>query len=194
MEKSRIRHRVSLALLALGAVLLSGCASMSEEQCRGANWAALGQADARDGDMPQFGADRVTSCVEKGIPGNLAEWQRGWEMGRREVCTPGNAVTWAQRSSDYTPGFCPPDMEPVFLSVYTPARERYRFEKRIRDLQSQIDDRSRKLDDIDRQLRRSENQSRDRQNDLRSRRSSLEREIRNLRDRMQTETMMRVVR
>lgn len=194
MKESNVRSRVGIALLLLGAALISGCATMSEEQCRGANWAALGQSDARDGDMPQFGADRVKSCAEKGVAGNLAEWQRGWEMGRREVCVPGNAVSWAQRSSDYTPGFCPPDMEPLFMSVYTPARERYRFEKRIRDLQSQIDERSRRLDDLDRQLGRSENQSRERQADLRARRSSLEREIRNLRDRMHTETMMRVVR
>ena len=194
MKKPSMRPVVGAAFLMMGAVLLFGCATMSEEQCRGANWAALGQSDARDGDMPEFGADRVKSCVEKGIPGNFAEWKRGWEIGRREVCTPGNAHAWAQRSSDYKSGFCPPDLEPAFLSVYAPARERYLFEKRIRDLQFQIDDKSRSLEDVIRQTGRSENQSRQRQAELAARRSSLEHEIRNLRDRMRTETMMRIVR
>ncbi len=194
MRKRSIRSGAHAALFTLVAMALSGCATMSEEQCKGANWAALGQSDARDGDMPQFGADRVKSCAEKGVRGNLAEWQRGWEMGRREVCTPGNAMAWAQRSSEYTPGFCPPDLEPVFMSVYAPARERYRFEKRIRDLQTQIDDRSRRLEDIIRQMGRSENQTRQKQAELAARRSSAEHEIRSLRDQMRTETMMRVVR
>ena len=194
MGESGMLLKGGAAILALGAVLLSGCATMSEEQCRGANWAALGQSDAHDGDMPDFGAKRVQSCAEKGVRGNLAEWQRGWEIGRREVCTPGNAVSWAQRGSDYTPGFCPPDMEGVFMSVYRPARERYQYEKRIRDLQTQIDDRSRRLEDIIRDMGRSENQSRQKQADLSARRWSLEQEIRNLRDRMRTETMMRIVR
>ncbi|MGB3069531.1 MAG: DUF2799 domain-containing protein [Ottowia sp.] len=194
MRTASTCFRGGVALLALGAALLSGCATMSEEQCRGANWAALGQSDARDGDMPEFGADRVKSCAEKGVPGNLAEWRRGWEIGRREVCTPGNAVSWAQRSSDYTAGFCPPDLEPVFLSVYRPARDRYQYEKRIRDLQTQIDDRSRRLEDVIRDMGRSENQSRQKQADLAARRSSLEQEIRSLRDRMRNETMMRIGR
>lgn len=194
MNKLGMRPFAGAAFLLMSAVLLSGCATMSEEQCRGANWAALGQSDARDGDMPEFGADRVKSCTEKGIPGNFAEWKRGWEIGRREVCTPGNAISWAQRSSDYKPGFCPPDLEPAFLSIYAPARERYVFEKRIRDLQFQIDEKSRRLEDVIRQSGRSENQSRQKQAELSAQRSSLEHEIRSLRDRMRTETMMRIVR
>ncbi|MBH1963864.1 MAG: DUF2799 domain-containing protein [Comamonadaceae bacterium] len=194
MMHSRVRAGMGAVGLVLGALLLSGCASMSEEQCRGANWAALGHSDARDGDMPDFGAQRVQSCAEKGVRGNLSEWQRGWEQGRREVCVPGNADSWARRDSEYKPGFCPPDMEPLFLSIYTPARERYRFEKRIRDLQQQIDERSRRLEEVIRDSGRSENQTSQRRAELSARRSSLEHEIRNLRDRMRTETIMRVVR
>ncbi len=183
-----------LALLGLAATLVAGCASMTEEQCRDANWLALGHADARNGEMPEFGSKRVRSCSEKGVAGNEGEWRRGWEQGRREVCTPGNAVAWAQRDRDYTPGFCPPELEPAFMSVYVPARDRYRFEKRIRDLESQINDRSRQISDVNRQMRRAENQTPQKQAQLAARKASLEREIRNLRDRIRTESLLRMAR
>lgn len=186
----RPRLLLSLAVLALAA----GCASMTEEQCRDANWLALGHADARKGEMPDFGAERLQSCTEKGVAGNIGEWRRGWEQGRREVCVPGNAVAWAQRDGDYKPGFCPPELEPAFLSLYQPARERYRFEKRIRDLERQINDRSRQISDVERQMRRPENQNSQKQSQLASRRASLEREIRHLRDRVRTDTLLRLAR
>ncbi|MBK6868219.1 MAG: DUF2799 domain-containing protein [Burkholderiales bacterium] len=184
----------TMAVLALSVTLVVGCASMTEEQCRTANWLALGQADARNGEMPDFGAARVQNCREKGVVGNLDEWRQGWERGRREVCTPGNASAWAQRERDYTPGFCPPELEPAFMSIYAPARERYKFEKRIRDLEAQLSDRSRQLSDVIRQMGRPENQTAQKQAQLAASRSALEHEMRGLRDRIRTESLLRIVR
>lgn len=186
----RLRLLLSLAVL----VLAAGCASMTEDECRSANWHALGNTDAHTGEIPDYGAERAKSCNEKGVPANMAEWRRGWEQGRRELCTPSNAAAWARRDRDYPMGLCPPELEPAFLSVYQPARERYRFEKHVRDLERQIDERSRKLDDVERQLRHGRNLSPQQRADLEARRRTLEREIRRLHERLRTDALLRMSR
>ena len=122
------------------------------------------------------------------------ELQREGRSGQHELCTPANATAWAQRGRDYPIGLCPPELEPAFLSVYQPARERHRFEKHVRDLERQIDERSRKLNDVERELRHRRDLSPQHRADLEARRRTLEREIRRLHERLRTDALLRMSR
>jgi hypothetical protein len=192
--RSRRFKAIGTAAL-LAAFGLAGCTTtMSVDDCRGADWYALGVSDAKYGRMSSYGSDRLKTCAEHGVRGEIDDWMRGWEVGRRQICAPGSAAGWAELSSGYTRGFCPPDMEPAFLAAYTPARERYLFEKKVRDLQQRMDDRSRQLADINRDMGSQINQTAQRQSELRGRRAALEVEINNLRDQIRTESLIRMVR
>jgi hypothetical protein len=65
-------------------VLLAGCVSMSESECRGADWYALGK---RDGDV--YGIQPLIDqyayrCNAFGVTAQRAEYMTGWVDGYRE--------------------------------------------------------------------------------------------------------------
>jgi hypothetical protein len=77
-----VNHTIS-ALLVTSA-LLAGCASMSDSECRSANWYALGERDALlYGMRPQI--DQYThQCSRYGVQPPEADYMAGWIVGDRE--------------------------------------------------------------------------------------------------------------
>ncbi|MDQ5848729.1 MAG: DUF2799 domain-containing protein [Pseudomonadota bacterium] len=69
--------------LLLGCALLSGCASMTEPQCRSADWYQLGY---RDGDVyglrPQI--DQYAYQCRAWVQASEGDYLRGWVDGYRE--------------------------------------------------------------------------------------------------------------
>ena len=68
----------------LAGALLSGCAAMSESECRGAGWYQLGE---RDGNL--YGArpriDLIAyQCAAFGVKAGEADYMAGWRDGYRE--------------------------------------------------------------------------------------------------------------
>ena len=60
-----------LAPLLATLVLLAGCASMSEDQCRRADWLERGQRDGRNGENPYRIDDHRKACGKVGIVPDL---------------------------------------------------------------------------------------------------------------------------
>ena len=75
--------RTISALVATGA-FLSGCASMSDSECRSANWYALGERDALIyGMRPRI--DLYThECARHGVQPSDKDYLAGWVDGERE--------------------------------------------------------------------------------------------------------------
>ena len=88
----RIRH--SKSLLGLGilaaAAALSGCNSMSAQECLATDWRTVGYEDGVNG----YTGDRIghyrKACSEHGVTPNLEQYQAGREQGLREFCKPAN--------------------------------------------------------------------------------------------------------
>lgn len=80
IDARRTRNSALLALL----VLLAGCVSMSEQECRSADWYKLGY---RDGDSyglrPQVDA-YAAQCSRAGINADEKAYLAGWVDGYRE--------------------------------------------------------------------------------------------------------------
>jgi hypothetical protein len=75
--------RTISALLVTGA-LLAGCASMSDVECRGANWYALGERDALHyGLQPQID-QYAHQCSRHGVQPSEKDYLAGWIVGDRE--------------------------------------------------------------------------------------------------------------
>jgi hypothetical protein len=64
----------------IGALLLAGCAGMSEADCRKADWYALGYNDARARITPQA---RILGrqCEGYGVKIDQARYEQGWREG-----------------------------------------------------------------------------------------------------------------
>ncbi len=72
--------RTGLLLL----LLVSGCAGLSESQCRNADWYKLGRADgeiyARQSQLDQY----TKQCSAFGVKPDAAGYQLGWDDGNME--------------------------------------------------------------------------------------------------------------
>jgi hypothetical protein len=74
------------SFLILLASLLSACASMTEGECRGADWYQLGYRDADPyGLRPQI--DRYAYECKAWVQASDSDYMRGWVEGYREFNT-----------------------------------------------------------------------------------------------------------
>lgn len=146
---------------------LSGCATLSESECRAGNWYDIG---ARDG-YAGYSRDRLAShreaCKEYRIAPDVAAYQQGYAEGLQRFCTPERGYEYGRQGGSYG-GVCPAAVESDFLRAYRAGREIYNLEERLKSLQREIDDKEEKLRKTD--------------PDNRDRRARLRREIERLDD------------
>ncbi|MCT9809737.1 DUF2799 domain-containing protein [Acidovorax sp. Be4] len=115
---------------------LSGCAVMDKAACTQANWNELGKMDAFSG-RNKF-SSRAQACQEHGLGADQFSYERGMQAGLIAFCTAASGSAHGQNGGYYSRGFCPSSTEADFLSGYTPAYEKYRFQTRMKNLQSEI--------------------------------------------------------
>jgi len=173
------RHRgvksVLLTAAALACLTLSGCASLSEKECRTADWGRLGQQDGAYGYAESRLVDHAEACNKIGILPNATAWRAGWDQGVQTYCTP--AVGWREglAGRGYN-GVCRPrGTEGAFLQAYQAASEIHR-------LQSRIDQNHQELRRLEGQLRNAPND--EARHQLRSRLRQLDREQDHLRSQL----------
>lgn len=84
MTSTRTFLALSLALT------LAGCASMSESQCRVADWYRVGLTDGGSGVEQTRLADYAEDCGKIGIRPDTTAYRQGWDRGILSYCTPYN--------------------------------------------------------------------------------------------------------
>ncbi|MCK9510172.1 MAG: DUF2799 domain-containing protein [Pigmentiphaga sp.] len=157
--------------LAAAAVLavLAGCATMSAEECRTADWYEIGMRDGQNGKSRSYFDEHVTSCKDAGVRPDLARYTAGRDIGIRRFCTPDNGFEMG-RQGNYYGNACPADLEYAFLQRYRAGKVIHDAQRRVDDLDTRLRERERKLDrskddkereqlrreirDLDRDLRR----------------------------------------
>ena len=150
-----------MALLGTAAAL-AGCATMSEQDCRQANWRNVGLADGRAGTSPGYIQSHAESCAKAGVQPNAAEWRLGYADGVRSYCTPNSAWTNGTANRSYQ-GACAGLDEGTFLRyhragmlVYQARQDLTRNRSNINRLEDELkkaskdEDRRRLRDEIDR--------------------------------------------
>lgn len=91
MGKLEFGMTTTRAFLALSlALTLAGCASMSESQCRVADWYRVGLADGGSGTEHNRLADYAEDCGKIGIRPDTTAYRQGWDQGIVAYCTPYN--------------------------------------------------------------------------------------------------------
>jgi Protein of unknown function (DUF2799) len=147
----RLSHRALLAVCAFaGLTVLSGCASLSEEECKTADWRRLGYNDGAAGYAESRIAEHTEACAKIGIRPNAQLWRSGWDQGVVTYCTP--SVGWREGLAGRSYyGVCRGRNEEAFLAPYRAGSEIHRLESRINSNHSEI----RRLED---QLRSAPNE------------------------------------
>lgn len=169
-------RRMRVLPLVLGAgVLLSACATLSEEECVTSDWRTLGESDGANGRPVNFVAQHQAACSKHGIEPDLSAWRSGWDVGIASFCTPENGARIGARGGSYQ-NSCPLDLKEGFEEPYRAHKRVYDADRRVDDLRGRIDRLRDEIDTLDdekaergkrRELRRLRDDLWDAEDDLR---------------------------
>ena len=135
-------------------LLLAGCSSLSEEECRAMSWYNLGYQDgsrARPGPPPVTTSRPAVSTVS----GWTKTSGRGLRQGLELYCIPELAYSKGREGHEYL-GVCPNDTS--FLTQFERGRQEYLLEQRLGELQQELERTEQDIYQLDQQIR-SENDS-----------------------------------
>jgi hypothetical protein len=118
------------------ALLLGGCASMSEKECRTADWESVGYVDGTRGYNSGRIADHSEACAKVGVTPDRKLYEEGRNRGLEEFCTPRNGLRVGQQGGSYG-GVCPLDLEPGFMRGYDVGRDLHDIQYRMDQLRSE---------------------------------------------------------
>ena len=148
------RKSVTMLLL-LGFAGLSGCATMSGDECASSDWTAIGYSDGAQG----FTSDRYSrhnkACAKHGVTPDFRAYQVGRDEGLREFCQPTRGYQLGESGSAYH-GVCSADLEPAFLDAY-------RIGQHLHGLRSNVSHASSSIAAKERELERNQEKMRDKE-------------------------------
>ena len=138
-------------VLAMATVILSGCATMSEDECLTVDWTAIGYEDGSRG----YTADRLGShrkaCAKHGVTPDFAAYQRGHAEGVEDFCQPGRAFSYGESGGRYN-GICPADMEPEYLEAYNAGHKLYSLRSSLSAADSMIYSKEQEMEDAEKRI------------------------------------------
>ena len=123
----------------------AGCATLSEKECRSADWHQIGFNDGREGFVRARVEDHSEACSKTGVSVDRDRYFAGREAGLRQYCTPEGGFRAGSEGKSYSE-VCPPALAPAFLSRYEAGKRIYDLRRRIDSLESERRDKERKLD------------------------------------------------
>lgn len=127
---------IVVPLLSWG-LLISGCASLSKQECLTADWKLIGFEDGSQGKPESTIGDHRKACAKVSVTPNLAQYQQGHREGARKFCVKSTAYPLGVNGGAYY-GVCPADLEPGFLRAYQAGQELYAITRQLNNVQSHI--------------------------------------------------------
>ena len=125
--------------------LLSGCSTMSKEECKLADWYLKGVDDATQG----YALDRVVehgkACAKINVVPNMKDYREGHAKGARLYCVPEKGYSEGRRGAAYH-GICPAESEGRFLRAYKDGQELYSIQRNMNNIASEINNNNSQVD------------------------------------------------
>ncbi len=133
--------------IALLGLLASGCASMGEDECRVADWRAIGYEDGVSGFAASHIGERRKACAKHGVTPNFAAYQQGRDEGLREYCTPASGHRLGRKGRPLT-AVCPSELQGDFRGAYKSGREIHQAAAVVRTTNSKLRRKKRERDEV----------------------------------------------
>lgn len=115
-------------------VLLSGCASMSKDECSVADWHQVGYNDGGNGHPRARMEEHARACTQAGIAVDRTRYLGGHDQGLLHYCTPATGYRMGREGRHYA-DVCPIHLAPGFLEPYRHGREIHLTHERIDKLE-----------------------------------------------------------
>lgn len=138
-------------ILGLGVIVLSGCASMSSDECAVSDWTAVGYEDGSRGYTSERFGNYRKACAKHGVSPDLQAYKAGRADGLVEFCQPSRGYNLGVSGSRYN-GVCALNLEPDFLDAYRAGQELYTLRSNVNSANSQIYSKQQEIEDIERSV------------------------------------------
>ncbi len=140
-------------IISIVAILgLSGCATMSADECAMSDWHTIGFEDGAMG----YTADRVSNhrkaCAKHGVAPDFESYQAGRSEGLRQYCQPSRGFNVGASGSRYN-GVCPGDMEPDFVDAYNSGHRLYNLRASVNSANYAINAKKSELESTEKRIR-----------------------------------------
>ena len=100
----------------MASLFITGCASISQEECRTASWEALGVRDATYKHYNSF--ERYNEeCRKYGIESDKSKYDIGFAKGLEQLCTFQNGYLIGN-NGEILPQMCPKELQDRFVQGY----------------------------------------------------------------------------
>lgn len=138
-------NKTLIGTLLISAVVLSGCATMTPEECQVADWQAIGYNDGQNG----YDSSRLNAyekdCGEAGFSVDRKAWQHGQQLGLKLYCAPENGYRVGLAGETYH-GVCASEQ---FVKQYNLGHQTYQRNERIKKIDAELEELDRQLDASD---------------------------------------------
>ncbi len=141
--------------LAILVLVLGGCATLNESECRSADWQTIGLEDGGKGLPVSTVGRHRKACADYGIKPNLEAYRRGHTAGVVSFCTPRNGFIQGKAGRSHY-DVCPPDLRNGFLAGYEDGRELYDLERERDQVRRKLRTAEENLEDTQERLERRE--------------------------------------
>lgn len=130
--------------LLLSSLLFFGCSTITSKDCQ-KDMYQFGHKHGSLGLTKNYLEDIRDTCLKRNPTLDLSQYQKGFEIGWKEFCTPMRGFEMGRRSDPYIQ-FCPADKEEIFHQRYLMGTRYYE----LKDLENELSHKIEELkDDID---------------------------------------------
>ncbi len=140
-------QKLNAITFTLVAVLLAGCESMSESECKVADWGRVGFNDGARGEQERRIVAYTEDCGKIGVRPNAQAYRQGWDVGIKRFCTPANGWREGLEGHSNKEQVCvgQPGYE-VFARYLNAGMQVYRTQQQIHDNTQEINRLQKKLE------------------------------------------------
>ncbi|OQW75248.1 MAG: hypothetical protein BVN35_09105 [Proteobacteria bacterium ST_bin11] len=119
------------------ALFLTGCATLSQQDCKRADWFGLGVQDGRAGATTDRLNDHHKACSEYGVAVNDSQYFAGRDQGLKDYCRLENAFKEGLDGHDYR-HVCPPEIDVVFSRYHSAAHSVHKERAEIQRIDNEL--------------------------------------------------------
>jgi hypothetical protein len=130
---------------------LSGCATMSSDECMASDWSAIGYVDGSRGFTTDRFGQHQKACAKHGVTPDFSAYQDGRDQGLVEFCQPHRGFSVGSNGGSYN-GVCNVNQEADFLDAYNAGHHLYTLRSNVNRANSSINSKENELDRIEKTL------------------------------------------
>ena len=126
-----------LSLVVALCTMLGGCATMSADECRVANWSDVGLRDGLDGAALSRLDARAKDCAEVKVAVDTPRYLQGRDQGLLQFCQIEKAVPLGLKGGSYN-GVCPVGIDGEFRRRFRLGRDVFEARQTVQNLEGNI--------------------------------------------------------